>query len=255
MVGEGCVIGPFAVIEAGTRLGPGCRIAAHAVIRSGSELGEQVAVHSFAVVGGPPQDRSFDETTETGVRIGPRCVLREGVTINRATKAGAFTEIGADCYLMAVSHVAHDCQLGEKVILANNVMLAGHISVGAHTFIGGGAGIHQFCRIGSGVMVGGNASLSFDVPPFLMVAERNEIAGLNLVGLRRRGIPREAISELKRCFHLVYDGGGNPKERAAACLAEGIATTEWGRAFLEFFGGGKRGISRPARTRPSEEDV
>ena len=123
-------------------------------------------------------------------------MLREGVTISKPSKQGGATVIGEDCFLMANSHVGHDCRVADGVTLANNVMLAGHVEVGAGTFVGGGAGIHQFVRIGGRAMIGGNASISYDVPPFAMAAERNEVRGLNFVGLRRRKTPAPVVLDI-----------------------------------------------------------
>jgi UDP-N-acetylglucosamine acyltransferase len=245
-------IHPTAIVEDGARLGANCSIHAHAVIRRHAVLGDGVVVHPFAVVGGDPQYIKFDPATESAVRIGAGCVLREHVTVNRAIHAGATTVVGERCYLMANAHVGHDCTVAEDVVLANNVMLAGHVEVGRFTFVGGGAGVHQFARVGESVMIAGLARITQDLAPFLLVAERNEVSGLNLVGLKRRGFPREAIAEIKACFAAVF-AGGDPRKLAAARLA-GAVTPE-ARRFLEFFAGGKRGFARPeARAgEPAEE--
>jgi UDP-N-acetylglucosamine acyltransferase len=244
-------IGEFAVIEAGTRIGASCRIGAHAIVRSGCELDAEVTVDSFAVIGGMPQMRG-GTPAPGAVRIGARTVVREGVTVHRATRAESATTVGSDCYLMAHSHVGHDCTVGNFVTLANNVMLAGHVLVGDLTFVGGGAGIHQFVRIGQGVMIGGNASISYDVPPYSIAADRNDICGLNLVGIRRQGMPTPAVADLKRCFHTVFRGKGCPRTRAASALLGAACGSEApGRSFLEFFAGGKRGF---ARSRAGKDD-
>lgn len=247
-------VGAFAVVEAGVTLGAGCRIGEHAVVRTGSELGDGVVVDSFAVVGGAPQMRG-DVPAQGRVRIGARTVLREGVTVNRPTKAEGVTSVGADCMLMANSHVGHDCAVGDGVTLANNVMLAGHVHVGAGTFVGGGAGVHQFVRIGQGVMVGGNAAISYDVPPYAIAAERNQIHGLNVVGLRRGKMAPEAIADLKRCYHAVYAGPGDLRSRVEGLLRQERAGAQPpGTSFLQFFAGGKRGFCRP-RMRGGEAAV
>ncbi len=145
---------------------------------------------------------------------------------------------------MANSHAGHDCALGDDVVLANNVMLAGHVTVGSFSFVGGGAGIHQFCRIGDSVMVSGLARISRDLAPFTINAERDEVSGLNLVGLKRRGFSRESICELKTAFRAVYFGRGNIRELAVAALASGAYVTVEAKRFLEFFAGGKRGFAR-----------
>lgn len=244
-------IHPTAIIEEGVQLGEGCIVHAHAVIRRHSVLGAGVVVHPFAVVGGDPQYLKFDPATVSHVNIGAGTVLREHVTVNRSIHAGRSTVVGARCFLMANAHIGHDCVLGDDVVLANNVMAAGHVEIGNFTFVGGGAGIHQFVRIGEGVMVGGLARLSRDVAPFLLVAERDEVPGFNVVGLKRRGFSRETIRELKDCYTRVFSGG-DPRDPAAAMLAAGVKSDE-ARRFLGFFSSGKRGFVRPARANPEPE--
>lgn len=245
-VGSGTSIGPGVIIEDNVVIGRECRLAAYAVLRRGTILGDRVEVDSFSVIGGSPQDLHFDRSLISGVRIGDGSVIRESVTISRSTLENGYTEIGRECLFMACSHAAHDCRIGDNVILANGVMLAGHVQVGDHTFFGGGAGIHQFCRIGESVMLGGHGSISADVPPFLIVTDRNDAFGLNLVGLRRRGFPREAIRELKLAYRFVYEEG-KPVERARLALEEGQFESEEARGFLTFFLSGTRGFARPRR--------
>jgi len=246
LLGADIAVGPYAIVESGVELGDRCVVLAHARVCRGSVLGAGVQVHSGAVVGGAPQMLKWDEATPSGVRLGAGTVVREGVTINRSTKAGACTVIGAECFIMAMAHVAHDCVVEDRVILANNVMLAGHVSVGTGSFLGGGAGVHQFVRIGESVMVGGLARISKDLPHFTIVGERDEVSGLNQIGLRRRGFSREVIAELKELFRRVY-AATNLRAEAAAILAAGGAASAEARRFLEFFGGGKRAIARPTR--------
>jgi UDP-N-acetylglucosamine acyltransferase len=241
------MIHPAAIIEDGVQLGADCEIHAQAVIKRGAVLGDRVVVHPFAVIGGDPQDLKFDRATPSGVRIGSSTTIREYVTVNRSTRSGGLTEIGEDCFLMAGSHVAHDCVVGRSVVMANATLLGGHVRVGDHAFLGGGAVFHQFIRIGESVMVSGNSRISLELPPFVLVAERNRVAGLNLVGLRRRGFPREAIQELKDAFRRVYFTSGNIRETAADLLGEGKYQTGETRSFLEFFTAGKRGFARPRR--------
>ena len=236
-------IHPAAIIEEGVQLGANCTIQAYAIIRKHSVLGDGVVVHPFAVIGGDPQYLKFDPATVSGVTLGAGTVVREHVTVNRSIHAGKNTVIGARCFLMANAHAGHDCFVADDVVLANNVMLAGHVEVGRFTFVGGGAGIHQFVRIGEGAMVGGLTRLTKDVAPFLMVAERDEVPGFNVVGLKRRGFSREAIRELKDCFRAVF-AAGDPRRHAATRLADGVASAE-ARRFLEFFATGKRGFARP----------
>jgi UDP-N-acetylglucosamine acyltransferase len=246
-------IHPTALIQDGARLGEGCVIHAYALITQHCELGDGVIVHPFAVIGGEPQDLSFKAGTPSGVRIGARTVIREHVTISRATKAGAATEVGPDCFLMAGCHVAHDCRIGSRVVIANAALLAGHVQIGDRAVLGGGAVIHQFCRIGEGVMIGGGARISRDVAPFSLATERDAVIGLNIVGLRRRGLPREVVDEIKRAFRALNTPVGNLRAIAAASLERGAFTSAEARSFLEFFQGGRRGFARARGARAAEE--
>jgi UDP-N-acetylglucosamine acyltransferase len=240
-------IHPTAIVEDGARLGAGCVVYAYALITRHVVLGEGVIVHPGAVVGGDPQDLRFDPATTSGVRIGPRTVIREHVTIHRATKPDSWTEIGADCYLMVGSHVAHDCRVGDRVLMANNVLLGGHVQVGEGAFLGGAAAVHQFARIGEGAMVSGMSRVSRDVPPFSMTAERDELVGLNVVGLRRRGLPKSTFAELKSAFREVNVPVGDMRELAAAALASGRYASAEAHRYLGFFVGSRRSFMRARR--------
>ncbi len=248
------MIHPTAIVEPGAQLGVDVEVMAHAIVTKHCELGDRVTVHPFAVIGGDPQYLKFDRATDARVKIGAGTVLREHVTINRSIHAGKATVVGENCFFMASSHAAHDCEVGNNVVLANAALLAGHVSVGDHTFFGGGSAVHQFCRIGEGVMVAGHASITRDVPHFTMVAERDDVIGFNVVGLKRRGVARAAIAELKRAFQEVYFTPGNIRTVAAERLAAGgFATTE-ARRFLEFFAGGKRSFARARRAATEGEE-
>lgn len=244
-------IHPTAIVEEGAEVGADCVIYAHACVTRYARLGPGVVVHPCAVIGGDPQDLKFDSATESFARIGAGTVLRENVTVNRSTLAGGSTVVGGKCYLMAGAHVGHDCTVGDEVVFANNVLLAGFVSVGTFVFAGGGAAFHQFTRVGESAMVGGLSRITLDIPPFVMAAERDEIIGLNLVGLKRRGFPREVMAELKECFREVYFDGGNVRHRAQEMLARGVGSAP-ARSFLEFFAGGRRGIARARRVWTTE---
>jgi UDP-N-acetylglucosamine acyltransferase len=238
-------IHPTALVEDGAQLGEACIVHAHAVIGRHCILETEVEVHAFAVLGGPPQDLSFDARVHSGVRVGARTVIREHVTVNRATRENGFTEIGADCFIMASAHVAHDCRVGQRVIMANAVLLGGHVQIGDHAFIGGGAVVHQHCRIGESAMIGGGARISEDVAPFCLGAERNELLGLNIVGLRRRAYPSEVIQDIKLAYRRLHRGRGNLRNTAATLLAQRAYSSEQARQFLEFFLIGTRRFARP----------
>lgn len=247
------MIHPTAQVEPGAQLGADCEIHAYAVVTKHVVLGDRVVVHPFAVIGGDPQYLKFDRASATGVRVGSGTVLREYVTINRSIYPGKATVVGENCFLMSGAHVAHDCAVGANAVLANNALLAGHVTVGDYSFLGGGAAVHQFTRIGESVMVGGLARITRDLAPFTMVAERDEVSGLNLVGLKRRGFSRDAIRELKAAFRAVYGEAGNIRDLAERSLASNRYGTPEARRFLEFFSAGKRSFARPARGQASGE--
>ena len=242
-----------AIVETGARIGARAVIHPYAVVTRFCEIGEDVEVHSFAAIGGEPQDLHFDKNLWSGVRIGARSVIREHVTINRATKEGAFTEVGCDCYLMTASHVAHDGKLGNHVIMANAVLLGGHAHIEDRVTLGGGAVIHQFCRVGQLAMVGGGGRISQDVPRFCLATERNALIGLNSVGLRRNGINRDVMLQLRRAFRLVNAAGGNPQTNAEAALSGNEFSADEALHFLQFYRSGRRGFVRTRRFSDSQD--
>jgi UDP-N-acetylglucosamine acyltransferase len=246
-------IHPAAIVETGAQLGDGCIIHAGAIIKSGAILGDRVVVHPYAIVGGDPQVIRFDPATPTGVKVGAGTVVREFATINRSTEKGCHTTVGTDCLLMACSHIAHDAVVGDHVVIANAVLVAGHVIVGHHAVLGGGSAYHQFTRVGEGAIVGGLSRITQDIPPFVMAAERDEVAGLNLVGLRRRGASREAVRELKEAFRLVYRKPGNIRDIAAKALKAGAFKSAEAGRFLEFITAGTRGIARARRLETAAE--
>jgi UDP-N-acetylglucosamine acyltransferase len=244
-------IHPLAVIEKGAQIGADCTIHSHAIIRRWATLGDRVTVHPFAVVGGDPQDLKFRRGSESWVRIGSGTTIRESVTINRGTDQGGITRVGENCLIMAGAHVAHDCTVDDHAIIVNAVLLAGHVQVGEHAILGGASVYHQFVRVGRGVMVGGGSRISLDLPPYTLAAERNEVVGLNLLGLKRRQVSREAIRELKEAFRLIYGATGSLKDTATGLLGENRFTTGEAQNFLTFFVEKTRGI---ARLRDGAED-
>lgn len=202
-LGNNIEVGPFAVIEGDVEVGDGCSIAAHAVIKRYSKLGSGNTVHEHAVIGGLPQDLGFTECTSY-VTIGNDNVIREGVTIHRASREWQATRLGNGNFLMAYCHIAHDCVLADQVIIANNAQLAGHVEVGNRAYISGLVGIHQFCRIGSLAMVGHNSKVTQDCLPFIITDGTPARArGLNLVGLKRAGVPAEERKQLKHAYKLL----------------------------------------------------
>jgi UDP-N-acetylglucosamine acyltransferase len=233
-LGSNVQIGPFAVIEAGAEIGDDCRIGAHAVIHSHVRMGAHNIVHPSAVIGGLPQDLGFNPEENTWVELGEGNVIREGVTINRATKPGTATRIGSKCYLMNNSHIGHDCSVGDHTIFASGATLGGHVHVGDRVFLGGGVMVHQFCRIGCYAMIQGLAGLNKDALPFMMTGGRpGKHYRLNLVGMRRAGIDGDrlkAVSAAMRRLRNRQSLDDLPDTAELAYLREWLSE------------GGKRGI-------------
>jgi UDP-N-acetylglucosamine acyltransferase len=247
------VIHPTAIVEPGAVLGEGCVIHAGAIIKAHAELGERCIVHPYAVVGGDPQVLKFDPNADTKLIVGARTIVREYVTLNRALIAGTATRIGSDNLFMACSHVGHDAVIENHCVIANSVLIAGHVHVSSYAILGGGSAYHQFSRVGEGAIIGGLARIRADVPPYVLAAEHSEVSGLNIVGLRRRGLPRETIRELKEAYREVYFHIGNIRELAAKALASGRYASAEAQKFLTFFTVGKRPICRPAKGLPAAD--
>lgn len=224
-------IGPYTVIEGPVRIGAGCHIAAHVHILGHTTIGAGCRIHSGAVVGDWPQDRSYAGAVSF-CRIGNETVIREHVTIHRGTAPGSETVIGDRCLLLAHSHVAHNCRLGDDILLVNGALLAGHVTVGNRAVISGNAGVHQYCRIGELAMIGGLAKITRDVPPFLMFDGAGECVGVNVVGLKRAGCSREERQDVKLIYKALYRTPGSFSRVKAEM--ESIITTRAGRTLLEF---------------------
>ncbi|PSN10971.1 acyl-[acyl-carrier-protein]--UDP-N-acetylglucosamine O-acyltransferase [filamentous cyanobacterium CCP5] len=208
-LGQNVEVGPFSYIAKHTSIGDGCQIGAHVTILPYTTLGHGCQVHPGAVIGGIPQDFAFDQTTISYTRIGNHCILREGVTIHRGTKPDTVTHIGSHCLLMANSHVGHNGQLGNQVIMANGALVAGYVEIGDRAFISGNVAVHQFVRIGRLVMLSGGCTVTKDVPPFCMTqsSATNSILRLNQVGLQRAGLTSSDCHTLKRAFKLLFSSG------------------------------------------------
>ncbi len=208
-------VGPFSIIGEHVRIGSGTQIGPHVVIDGWTEIGEGSIVYSFASIGQPPQDLKY-KGEPSRLKIGRRNTFREFVTIHRGTeKGGGETVIGDGNFFMAYAHVAHDCHIGNEVVMANAATLAGHITIGDHAYIGGLVGVHQFVKIGAHVMIGGCSAVAQDVPPYVCVAgNRAKLYGLNQIGLERRGFSREQIEGLKGAYKLLFRSGLTLREAA-----------------------------------------
>jgi UDP-N-acetylglucosamine acyltransferase len=235
-------VGPHAIIGEHVKIGAGTRVWANACITGHTEIGRGNQIHMGAVIGHEPQDLKFDRNCRSYLRIGDRNVFREYCNVHRGTEPESATVIGNDCYLMATSHVGHNCVIGDGVIICNCALVAGYVHVGDRAFVSGGVVIHQSTRVGRLAMFSGNARVSMDVPPFTLAAERNEVHALNLVGLRRAKVSRGAVSELKKLFQLFYLSGLNGTQALKEASADGAFTTTEGREFVEFVRHSPNGI-------------
>ncbi len=215
VIGANCEIGPFCLVGSDVRLGTGVILSSHVVVKGQTEIGDDTIVFSFAVLGEIPQDKKF-KGEATQLTIGARNRIREHVTINTGTKGGGgLTCVGDDCLLMAGCHVAHDAQIGNRVILVNSAAIAGHCKIEDDVIVGGLCGVHQHVRIGKGAIIGAVTMVTNDVIPFgLVQAPRGELSGLNLVGLKRRGVSRSDITALRAAFQMLAQGEGAFQDRA-----------------------------------------
>ena len=245
-LGPGVEVGPFCTVGADVVLEAGVRLVSHVAVAGRTTVGADTRIFPFASLGHEPQDLKFrGESSE--LRIGPRCTIREGVTMNPGTAAGGLvTSVGEGSVFLAQSHVAHDCRVGDGVIFSNNVMLAGHCTVGDNAILGGGAAVHQFVRIGKHSFVGGLAGVEHDVIPYgIALGNRAHLAGLNVVGLKRRGFTREDIHVLRRAYKLLFGGEGTLKERADAVAAEFGGQAQVDEVLLFLREGGERAVCVP----------
>jgi len=256
----GIEVHPSAVVHPSARLGPGTRVGPHAVIGEGVVLGEECEVgpgahlvkwveagarnrfHSGAIIGDAPQDLRHDGSPSC-VRIGSGNVFREHVTVHRGAKPGGATVLGDGNFLMAGSHLGHDCVLGSNVIVANGALLAGHVQVGDRAFISGNCLVHQFCRVGRLALMQGGSAISKDLPPFCIGRGDNGVCGLNVVGLRRAGIDAAPRLALRRAYHVLFRSGLRLADALAmleSVFAQDALVMEW----VTFVRSGKRGLCR-----------
>ncbi len=245
-LGADIKIGPYCVIGPDVQLGDGCELISHVAVSGHTRVGARVRMFPFASIGHQPQDLKYAGEPST-LEIGDDCIIREGVTINPGTKGGGMkTVVGERCAFLANSHVGHDCLVGNNVIFSNNVMLAGHCVVGDYVIIGGGAAVIQFARVGAHAFIGGMSGLENDLIPYGMaLGNRAYLSGLNLVGLQRRGFPREDIHDLRRAYRLLFADEGTLVERMEDVEVEfkGHVIVEEILSFIRE--GGKRSLCTP----------
>ena len=242
-LGEDVHVGPWCLVGAGVRLGDGCVLDSMVKIVGDTELGPGCHLHHGAVIGSPPQDLKY-RGASAPVRIGARSVFREYSTVNMPTAEGELTKIGSDCLIMAYAHVAHNCVLGDHVILANSVNLAGHIEIGDYAIIGGVTPVHQFVKIGAHVIIGGGSRVPTDIAPYVKAAGSPiRVFGVNTIGLQRRGFSEETQQVLKRVYRIFFR---SPllKDQAIAQIREELPDIPEVRVFLDFVQRSERGLAR-----------
>ena len=252
-IGKDVEIGPYCVVGPHVELGDGVRLIAHVHVTGVTTIGAGTVVYPFASLGTPPQSVHY-RGGATRLVIGPRCELRENVTINTGTEdGGGVTNVGERCFLMVGSHVAHDCQVGDRVTFANLVTLGGHVSVGDDAFFGGMGAVHQHGRIGEGVMVGGLSAVRGDIIPFAIV-RHSRLAGLNVVGLRRRGADKADLHQLRRAYRTLFFGEGVFADRVETVARDFAANAKISKIVAFIRAGGKRALMLPAAERDATGD-
>jgi UDP-N-acetylglucosamine acyltransferase len=249
-LGKDVTIGPFCTVGPDVVLGDGANLISHVAVAGLTTIGARTRVFPFASLGHEPQDLKFKGEPSTLV-VGADCTIREGVTMNPGTEGGNMTTVVGDkCTFLANAHVAHDCRIGNGVILSNNVMIAGHCTVGDYVIMGGGSAVHQFVRIGEHAFIGAMSGVGNDVIPFGMAVNTQReahLSGLNIIGLRRRGFSREHIHELRRAYRLIFANEGTLKERVEDVAAE-FESHPLIHEILDFIrDGGERAICVPAQ--------
>ena len=241
---DGVKVDAYAVIGPHVRIGRGSWIGPHAVVEGRTTLGARNRIFQFASVGAAPQDLKFRGEASI-LTFGDDNIVREFASLNPGTAAGGMTtRIGNGCLFMVSSHVAHDCRVGDHVVLANGAALGGHVEVGDFAIVGGLAGVHQYVRIGESALCAAGAMVSMDAPPFCTVAgDRARLHGLNLLGLRRRGFAPATISAIKRAYRLLFQGGG-PRRPAIEVARQTLGQVPEVRRLVDFLGASRRGVCR-----------
>ncbi|MFV1986769.1 MAG: acyl-ACP--UDP-N-acetylglucosamine O-acyltransferase [Gemmatimonadota bacterium] len=243
-VGAGVSVGPYAVIGPGVEIGDRTQIGPHVVVERDTRVGAECRISAGAVLGTDPQDLKY-VGERTWLEVGPRTVIREFATLNRGTAAAGLTVVGTDCLIMAYAHVAHDCRIGDHVVLSNATNMGGHVEIGEWAVVGGVTAIHQFVRIGPHAMVGGASRISRDVAPYTLVAGNPAaLYGINRIGLERRGFEAGTIDTLSRGFRDIFRSKTPLLEAVAAVPADAADEV---RAIADFVAASERGITTWAR--------
>ena len=244
VIGDGTRIGPYSIVGPGVTIGRGCEVGPHAVVEGPSLIGDGNRIFQFASVGAAPQDQKYGGEP-TRLEIGDRNVFREGVTVHRGTvSGGGLTRVGSDGLYMAYAHVAHDCIIGDHVVMANSAALAGHVVIEDYAIVGGLVAIHQHTRIGESAMLGGGAMVVMDVLPFcIAVGDRAHLAGLNAIGLKRRGFSEETLRAVRSAYRILFQSKLKLEDAVTRLKAEFAGSAEVAQ-MIRFIEVSERGICR-----------
>ncbi|MBL7068471.1 MAG: acyl-ACP--UDP-N-acetylglucosamine O-acyltransferase [Candidatus Omnitrophica bacterium] len=246
-IGNNVSIGPYSVIEGGVEIGDDTKLWQNVYVAKGTTIGRKCQIHMGAVLGHEPQDVTFQKKPSY-LKIGDGNIIREFVTIHRGTKENSSTKIGDDNFIMGLCHIAHNCELGNKIVMCNSSLLAGYVGVGDMVFMSGNCVVHQFVRIGRLVMVSGSARVGKDVPPFMITERESAIASYNAVGIKRAGLDVETRNEIKKAFTILYLSGLNIK--SALEKMESQLNSPEIKHFVEFIRASKkRGVCNYSRRR------
>jgi UDP-N-acetylglucosamine acyltransferase len=244
-IGENVDIGPYSVVEKGVSIDEGTKIGPHVVVREGTRIGKRCQIYQFSSIGEAPQATAY-RGEPTLVQVGDDNIMREFVTLHRGTvKGGGKTVLGNQNFIMAYSHIAHDCQVGNHVVMANGATLGGHILIEDHAIIGGLAAIHQFCRVGTHAIISGLTGVSQDVPPYMTAAgDRARLYGLNSVGLKRHQFSEQEIKALKKAYRIIFRSGLTLEKAMKTVEEDDIFQLPKVQHLLQFIQHSKRGICR-----------
>jgi len=243
IVGEGTTIGDFAIVDEDVVVGARCKIEPYVWIKRWTTLGDDNEISAHTALGTDPLDKNF-RGERSYLRIGHRNRIREHYTISRGTKPEAETVIGDDNYIMTAGHIAHDCRIGSGTVICSCALIAGYVSIEDRSFVSGGVVVHQYSKIGTLAMIGGNSRVNLDLAPYMLYHGFDAApVGLNSVGLRRAGIPAEEVSELKSAYRILFREGRKLDEACAEI--ERMARSSAARRLVEFVRSSKRGIARP----------
>ncbi len=243
-IGSDVTIGPYAIVRGNVTIGAGTEIGPYTIIDEYVHVGQNCRIFQYASIGAAPQDLKY-HGEKTYLKIGRGTIIREFATINRGTAfGGGYTEVGEENYLMAYTHIAHDCKTGKQVILANNATLAGHIELGDNVTVGGLVAIHQFVKIGDHAYIGGKSAVVKDIPPYVIAAgDRATLHGLNNVGLKRKAFSKSTLSSLKKAYRIVFRIGLTVKQASERVRAEVEQIPEVVN-FIQFIERSSRGVTR-----------